>query len=310
MKKILFLFLHLLVSSLSSQTNFTNCDEFLKTVPFFLKPDNKKNITNELLNKEFENLIKCGKLDSSDSEILNINFLFKNFYKNDKLIKPNITNQEILNKFFEYRQTEEYKAEYNKLKYTNYINNKIVLKQNRKSDSLVFLKIGQLPPDINLRFKYIEINNLSGMNYLEVDDELNRFVSDYFASRIPINYDTPQSQNLSETKKQSVIFSKNILFFVYDPEILNKDSIKNFFENENFKTTLTDNYIYYSLNLNVLKSIDDSEFQKFNLEKNQWLLNLNKSRGFYFLKCDDTFKKLKEYNLNFDFIEFKTFLDN
>ena len=130
MKKTLLLFLYLLSNSLFCQTKLTDCNQFLIYIPFFFKPNNKQNITNDLLNEEFKNLVNCGKLDSTDSEMLNPAFLFKNFYKNDKLIKPNITNQEILNKFFLYKKTEDYKDEYNKIKYTNYINKKIILKQN------------------------------------------------------------------------------------------------------------------------------------------------------------------------------------
>ena len=137
MKKILFFFLYLLFNSLFCQTKLTDCNQFLKSVPFFFKPNNKQNITNDLLNEEFKNLVTCGKLDSTESEMLNPAFLFNNFYKNNKLIKPNITNQDILNKFFLYKKTDDYKAEYNKVKFTNYINKKIIIKENRTEDSII-----------------------------------------------------------------------------------------------------------------------------------------------------------------------------
>ena len=107
-----------------------------------------------------------------------------------------------------------------------------------------------------------------------------------------------------------MILSKNILFFIYAPDILKKDSVNSFFENEIFKTSLKENYIYYSISSSIFDYIDDLEFQKFNISKNELLSNLNKTRGFYFLKYDKTFTKLNEYNMNFNFIEFKIFLDN
>lgn len=311
MKKILFLFLYLLFNPSFCQTKLNDCNQFLKSVPFFFELNNKQNITNELLNEEYKNLVNCGKLDSTDSEILNPAFLFKNFYKNDKLIKPNITNQEILNKFFVYKKTEDYKNEYNKIKFTNYINKKIILKQNRKEDSLVLLKIGERPEDIHFRLNYNDITNSYGMNYLEAEDELKRFMDDYVTSTFdPFSYEYPKYQNLSEIQKQSMILSKNILFFIYAPDILKKDSVNSFFENEIFKTSLKENYIYYSISSSIFDYIDDLEFQKFNISKNELLSNLNKTRGFYFLKYDKTFTKLNEYNMNFNFIEFKIFLDN
>lgn len=315
MKKIMFLFLHLLFNPSFCQTKLTDCNQFLKSVPFFLEPNNRQNITSDLLNEEFKNLVNCGKLDSTDSEILNLDFLVNNFYKNDKLIKPNITNQDILNKFFLYKKTEVYKNEYNKLKFTNYINKKVILKQNRKEDSLILLKIGERPEDIYFRLNYNDVTNSYGKNYLEADEELKRFMDDYVSSTFgPFSYEYPKYQNLSEIQKQSMIFSKNILFFIYAPDILNKDSVNSFFENEIFKTSLKENYIYYSINLSIFDVIDDYindlEFQKLNLSKNDLLSNINKSRGFYFLKFDKTFTKLNKYNMNFDFIEFKIFLDN